>query len=125
MLTELLDMQGLRLGIDYDVQQTLTDEKGNIVTNTDSGKKMIPDVILHYPMNEDVVVDSKMSIDAYYQYANTDNETLNKNMPMTWCVAFVHRLPIWQKRTTAVIFEGREKPLILSLCLCLMKVHYN
>lgn len=75
MLTELLDMQGLRLGIDYDVQQTLTDKKGNIVTNTDSDKKMIPDVILHYPMNEDVVVDSKISIDAYY-HINMRTQTM-------------------------------------------------
>lgn len=78
MLTEILDAQGYRLGTDYDVQQTITDDKGNIVVSDESGKRMIPDVILHYPDNEDVVIDSKMSIDAYYQYVNTDDETLKR-----------------------------------------------
>lgn len=78
MLTEILDAQGYRLGTDYDVQQTITDDKGNVVVSDESGKRMIPDVILHYPDNEDVVIDSKMSIDAYYQYVNTDDETLKR-----------------------------------------------
>lgn len=78
MLTEILEIQGLKEGIDYDVQQALTDEKGNLLTNDDTGKRMIPDVVLHYPNNEDVVIDSKMSIDAYYQYVNTDDEALKR-----------------------------------------------
>lgn len=78
MLTDILDAQGYQAGIDYDVQQTITDEKGNAVVNDDSGKRMIPDVVLHYPNNEDIVIDSKMSIDAYYQYVNTDEEVLKK-----------------------------------------------
>lgn len=78
MLTEILDAQGLKIGVDYDVQSVITDDKGNVIKNDESGKKMIPDVILHYPNNEDVVVDSKMSIDAYYKYVNTEDETLKK-----------------------------------------------
>lgn len=78
MLTEILDAHGFRLGIDYDVQSTITDAKGATVTNDDSGRSMRPDVILHYPNNEDVVIDSKMSIDAYYQFVNTDDEGLKR-----------------------------------------------
>lgn len=78
MLTEILDAQGYTCGVDYDVQHTITDDKGNVVVNDESGKRMIPDVILHYPDNEDVVVDSKMSIDAYYQYVNTDDDALKR-----------------------------------------------
>lgn len=77
-LTEILDMNGYRLGIDYDVQQTLTDRQGNTLLNDDSHRAMRPDVILHYPGNEDVVVDSKMSIEAYYNYVNTDDDTLRR-----------------------------------------------
>lgn len=78
MLTEILDVQGYRCGEDYDVQQTITDDKGNVIVNDESGRRMIPDVILHYPGNEDVVIDSKMSIDAYYKYVNTDDEALRQ-----------------------------------------------
>jgi DNA recombination protein RmuC len=78
LLTDILDAQGFSCGTDYDVQYTITDDKGNVITNDESGKRMIPDVVLHYPNNEDVVIDSKMSIDAYYQYVNTEDETLKK-----------------------------------------------
>ncbi|MFW9608541.1 MAG: DNA recombination protein RmuC [Prevotella sp.] len=77
-LMNLLDSQGLRLGIDYDVQQTITDDKGNPVFNDESGKKMIPDVVLHYPNNEDVIIDSKMTIDAYANYMNSEDEIAKK-----------------------------------------------
>ena len=77
-LMNLLDSQGLRLGIDYDIQQTLTDDKGNVLMNEDSGRKMIPDVILHYPNNEDVIIDSKMTIDAYANYMNAEEEVAKK-----------------------------------------------
>lgn len=78
MLTDILESQGYKVGIDYDIQHTLTDEKGNAIKNDDTGRRMIPDVILHYPNNEDVIIDAKMSIDAYYQYVNTEEEALKK-----------------------------------------------
>lgn len=78
ILTEILEQNGFKEGINYDVQQTLTDEKGNALTNTESGRRMVPDVILHYPKNEDVIIDSKMSIEAYELYVNTENEDLKK-----------------------------------------------
>ena len=70
MLVEILEAQGFRQGFDYDVQESIIDEE--------SGRRLIPDVVLHYPNNEDVIIDSKMSIDAYYQYVNTDDETLKR-----------------------------------------------
>lgn len=76
-LQDILEQNGFKEGVNYDVQQTLTDEHGMPLTN-DKGKRMIPDVILHYPKNEDVIIDSKMSIEAYYDYVNTDNDVLRK-----------------------------------------------
>ena len=77
-LMNLLDSQGLRLGVDYDVQQTLSDDRGNVLTNEESGKRMIPDVILHYPNNEDIIIDSKMTINAYTNYMNAEDEIVKK-----------------------------------------------
>lgn len=76
ILTEILDSQGYQQGVDYDIQYTITDEKGNTIKNDDTGKAMRPDVILHYPNNEDVIIDAKMSIDAYYKYIQTQEEGL-------------------------------------------------
>ncbi len=78
ILTEILEQNGFKEGVNYDVQQTLTDGKGYAYANDDSGKRMIPDVILHYPKNEDVIIDSKMSIEAYELYVNTENDDLKK-----------------------------------------------
>ena len=77
-LQNLLDSPGLQLGRDYDMQQTITDEKGNVILNDDSGKRMIPDVILHYPNGEDVVIDSKMTIDGYLNYVNAETDDMKK-----------------------------------------------
>ena len=70
MLTEILESQGFREGIDFDTQQ--------VIITDDSSKRLVPDVILHYPHDEDVVVDSKMSIEAYYLYVNTEEQALKQ-----------------------------------------------
>ena len=77
-LKNLLESQGLVLGRDFDLQHTITDENGNPVLNEDSGSKMVPDAILHYPNNEDVIIDAKMSIDAYAKYVETEDEAQRK-----------------------------------------------
>lgn len=78
ILTDILETQGYIEGVDYDIQYTLTNEKGDAVRNDDTGKRMRPDVILHYPNNEDVIIDAKMSIDAYYKYVQTKEEGLKR-----------------------------------------------
>lgn len=74
ILTELLQSQGLIEGVHFDTQATLCDEQGKAVLNEDSGKRMIPDTILHYPDGKDAVIDSKVSLTAYLDYQNADGE---------------------------------------------------
>ncbi len=78
ILTEILEQNGLVEGVNYDVQHTLTDAMGNVLKGDESGKRMIPDVILHYPKNEDVVIDAKMSIEAYERWMSAEDDTLRK-----------------------------------------------
>ena len=80
VLRDLLDSQGFKRGFDYDVQDTLTDQDGFIVRNEDTGRAMRPDVVLHYPGNQDVVIDAKVSIKAYYDYVNETNEQVKLQM---------------------------------------------
>ena len=79
-LKNLLESQGLQLGRDFDLQHTMTDEHGKPLLNDESGTRMVPDAILHYPNNEDVIIDAKMSIDAYAKYVETEDETLRKQL---------------------------------------------
>lgn len=74
ILSELLESQGLKKGVHYTVQETLRDEYGNAIVNDESGKKMIPDVILHFPDNRDAIIDSKVSLSAFIDYQNADSE---------------------------------------------------
>lgn len=73
ILNELLESQGLTCGIHYDVQAYLRDENGNVLKN-ENGVTMRPDVILHLDSKRDVIIDSKVSLSAFIDYANADNE---------------------------------------------------
>ena len=80
VLQELLDSQGFKRGFDYDVQDNITDADGFSVRNEDSGRFMRPDVVLHYPGHQDVVIDAKVSIKAYYDYVNEPVEALRQQL---------------------------------------------
>ena len=80
VLQELLDSQGFKRGFDYDVQDTITDADGFRVRNEDSGHTMRPDVVLHYPGHQDVVIDAKVSVKAYYDYVNESAEPLRQQL---------------------------------------------
>ncbi len=73
ILGDLLASQGLTEGIHYEVQARLRDEQGRPLKNDDTGREMQPDMILHYPQGQDVVIDSKVSLVAYERYVNADS----------------------------------------------------
>ena len=64
ILYNMLIGEGMVEGRDFDKEETLRDNMGDIVLNEDSGKRMRPDYILHYPDKTEVIVDSKVSLDA-------------------------------------------------------------
>ena len=74
ILGNLLSCQGLREGIDYDLQTRLRDDLGQDLKNIDTGASMQPDAILHYPHEQDVVIDAKVSLKAYDDYVNAKSE---------------------------------------------------
>ena len=85
ILDNLFSAEGLREGRDYDKEETLRDEHGNIILNEDSDKRMRPDFILHYPDGNDIVIDSKVVLTAMYDWhAATDEagkaDALTRNL---------------------------------------------
>lgn len=74
-LKQLLEDLGLKDGEQYSSQTHLRDKFGNLIKD-DEGKGLIPDFILHFPNNREVIVDSKMSFTAYERYVNCDDQEL-------------------------------------------------
>ena len=74
-LKELLDGMGFTEGIEYETQATLRDENGNAVKDGETGRRMVPDVLLHFPDNRDMVIDSKMSFKAFQDFQNAETES--------------------------------------------------
>ncbi len=74
ILDNLFTNEGMREGRDYDKEETLRDERGNVVYNEDTSRRMRPDYILHYPDGNDVVIDSKVVLAALDDYYNAETE---------------------------------------------------
>ena len=69
VLKNILDSVGLREGEEYETQKAYTDSEGNLQK---------PDVVVHMPGNRDIIIDSKVSLNSWHDYANTQNEIEKK-----------------------------------------------
>ena len=65
ILYNMLVNEGMVEGRDFDREETLRDALGQTVHNEDSSKRMRPDYNLHYPDKTEVIIDAKVSLDAY------------------------------------------------------------
>ena len=86
-LKQLLDDLGLEEGAQYTTQQGLIDRKGKSIRSSDD-RRMIPDFILHFPNNREVIVDSKVSLQAYERYVNAESE-VERNVALKQHIASV------------------------------------
>ena len=77
ILEELLASNGLTKGIHFDTQAVIKGKDGKVIKNED-GSTMRPDVILHLDERREVIIDSKVSLTAYVDYVNAENDTDRK-----------------------------------------------
>ena len=65
VLERILEQSGLREGVEYELQATLKNDEQKIYR---------PDVIIHMPQNRDIVIDSKVSLNAYERFMSAEDE---------------------------------------------------
>lgn len=73
ILEELLASQGLTKGVHFDTQAVIRGIDGKPVRNEEGGI-MRPDIILHLDERREVIIDSKVSLTAFVDYVNAENE---------------------------------------------------
>ena len=66
VLERVLEKSGLEKDREYFVQQSFTNSEG---------KRILPDVVIHLPDGKKMVIDSKVSLTAYEQYVNCDDDS--------------------------------------------------
>ena len=69
VLERVLEKSGLEKDREYFVQQSFTN---------DEGKRLLPDVVIHLPDNKKMIVDAKVSLTAYEQFVNEDDENIKE-----------------------------------------------
>lgn len=79
ILYNMLVNEGMEEGRDFDKEETLRDAQGSIVYNEDSGKRMRPDYILHYPDKTEVIIDAKTSMEALSEWVATEDPLLKED----------------------------------------------
>ncbi len=78
VLESVLESSGLTRGREYDVQVS-----NNIENDDGSNRKAQPDIIIHLPENKEIIIDAKVSLNAYVRYTKaTSAEEQDKQLKL-------------------------------------------
>ena len=109
LLVDLLKKSGLQEGVHFSTQGVIRDEDGHEVKN-DSGGRMIPDVIVYYPDDTEVVIDSKLSLKAYVDYVNATDASEREKVAQEHIRSITNHInELKTKDYASYIADGKKK----------------
>lgn len=79
ILEKILEKSGLRKGDEYFMEYQLFDTEGKALRSESEGKKMRPDALIMYPDNRHVIIDSKVSLNAFVRFIESEDIDQQKN----------------------------------------------
>lgn len=79
ILENILECSGLVKDREYFMEHQLYDEQGNPLRSDTEDKKMRPDAVIKYPDNRHVIIDSKVSLNAFTRCVDATDETIRMN----------------------------------------------
>lgn len=74
ILENILERSGLVKNREYFMEEQLQDDQGNPLRSQSEDKKMRPDAVIKYPDNRHVIIDSKVSLNAFERCVNAADE---------------------------------------------------
>lgn len=108
ILENVLERAGLQQGKDFAREVSFT---------TSEGRKR-PDAIVYLPQNKHLVIDAKVSLNAYLRYVNAEDESLRAQALSEHISAFSARVSELAERDYAALPGSMHR--IWCLCLCLL-----
>ncbi|HEX7903883.1 MAG TPA: DNA recombination protein RmuC [Chitinophagaceae bacterium] len=79
ILENILERSGLVKNREYFMEHQLHDELGNPLRSDAEDKKMRPDAVIKYPDNRHVIIDSKVSLNAFTRSVDATDEATRMN----------------------------------------------
>lgn len=108
LLMDLLKNAGLQEGVHFKPQGVLTDEMGHEI-KSDTGTTLIPDVIVYYPDDTEVIIDSKVSLKAYVNYMNASTVEDRTRYAKEHITSVRSHIDELKKKDYASYIEGGKK----------------
>ncbi len=84
ILETLLQKAGFKEGINFSTQLT-RDSSGGVIRNAESGAGLRPDVVVYLPEDRCVIIDSKVSLTAYLEYCDAEDDKLRSEAAKRHC----------------------------------------
>lgn len=106
ILDTILQNSNLEKGVEYDVQKNVKDE---------NGQNLRPDVIVHFPDGRSVVIDSKVSLTAFFEYVNASDDVTRDVAARNHVASVRRQVDLLQKKQYENLVSGSDKYVLMFM----------